>query len=230
MTDKLSKIESQMNIYRTESVMSKDNDKIQQELLLRIKDLEMNETELQIENQTLKRQLEEAQNNTSAPVPKVEGAAGDQDLIEHIEFLNSIIADMHKKNLKLSKQIDTFGSGPSKSANTSFSGYAICRHNNLIQFIIYFIFFLAMTWISNFSRRRSLHRACTVTFVRNSISMKLKIVQHNAQLLIMMLQQFERKRSNENYHHHESIATYVKYLMLTRQRNVQIMTKLFRQN
>ncbi|KAL7043611.1 hypothetical protein ACKWTF_001595 [Chironomus riparius] len=122
MSDKLSQIESQMNVYRTESVMSKDNDKIQQELLIRIKDLEMNETEYQIEIKSLKRQLEETQNNTSAPVPKVEGAAGDQDLIEHIEFLNSIIADMHKKNLKLSKQIDTFGSGTSKSAHTSLSG------------------------------------------------------------------------------------------------------------
>ncbi|XP_070496865.1 restin homolog isoform X3 [Chironomus tepperi] len=121
MAAKLSMIESQMSIYRTESVMSKDNEKINQELLLRIKDLEMSETEMQIENQKLKRQLDEIQSNASVPVPKVEGAAGDQDLIEHIEFLNSIIADMHKKNLKLSKQIETFGTGSSKSAHSSFS-------------------------------------------------------------------------------------------------------------
>jgi len=121
MSEKLSKIESQMTIYRTESVMSKDNDRIQHELLQRIKDLEMIETENQIEIQTLKRQLEESQNNASALVPKVDGAAGDQDLVDHIEFLNSIIADMHKKNLKLSKQIDSFGTGSNKSY-TSFSG------------------------------------------------------------------------------------------------------------
>jgi chromosome segregation ATPase len=122
MSEKLSTIESQLSIFQSESQMSRDSEKIQRDLLSRIKDLEMSETELQITNQNLKRQIEEFQSNNTASVPKIEGNPGEQDLVEHIEFLNSIIADMHKKNLKLTKQIQSLEVGTSKSAHTSFTG------------------------------------------------------------------------------------------------------------
>lgn len=120
-SNKLSVLESQLSIYQNEAEASSSNMKLNQkqseELLLKIKDLEISETELRIANQTLKRQIEELQ--SIGHVPKVEGEAENQDLVEHIEFLNSIIADMHKKNLKLTKQVQVLETGPSSSFRNS---------------------------------------------------------------------------------------------------------------
>lgn len=114
---RLNLVESQLSIYQNEAESSSSNIKLNQkkseEFLIKIKDLEISETELKISNQTLRRQIEELQN--LSPLPKVEGSADGQELVEHIEFLNSIIADMHKKNLKLSKQVQILETGPSNS-------------------------------------------------------------------------------------------------------------------
>lgn len=112
---RLTLVESQLSIYQNEAESSsasfKLNQKQSEEFLLKIKDLEISETELKISNQALRRQIEEVQSLSS--IPKEEGSAGGSDLVEHIEFLNSIIADMHKKNLKLSKQVQILETAPS---------------------------------------------------------------------------------------------------------------------
>lgn len=116
---RLTLVESQLSIYQSEAESSSSSSKLNQrqseEFLLKIKDLEISETELKISNQALRRKIEEIESLVS--IPKVEGSADGQDLVEHIEFLNSIIADMHKKNLKLSKQVQILETAPSNSQN-----------------------------------------------------------------------------------------------------------------
>lgn len=109
---KLQMYQSQIQICNSEIESSTSQMKIAQsrehELLRRIKNLELSETELMITNQSLKIEIDEMKNNSL--IPRVDiGNVQDND--EQIAFLNSIIADMHKKNLKLTKQVQSLEVG-----------------------------------------------------------------------------------------------------------------------
>lgn len=112
LSTKLSLIKSQLSMYENAAETSNSSLKVSQghenELLLKIKDLEMRETELLLLNQAQKRKVEELE--TSKGIPRA-GDAYDQEMQAHIEFLNSIISDMHKKNLKLTQKMDLLVSG-----------------------------------------------------------------------------------------------------------------------
>lgn len=120
LESKVSMFESQMSIYRSDTETATSSQKLSQnrenDLLLKIKDLELHETELMLLNQTMKRQMEELE--TMKGVPK-SGDAYDQEMTSHIEFLNSIISDMHKKNLKLTQKVEALVAGPSGGADAS---------------------------------------------------------------------------------------------------------------
>ncbi|CAO1327841.1 unnamed protein product [Diamesa serratosioi] len=104
---KLEKVETRMLSFGSEAESSSSNlkqiQKHEVELMRKIKDLEISETELMITNSTLKKEVEQLKLITNIPKP-VEGMDDDESR-DQIAFLNSIIADMHKKNLKLTKQV-----------------------------------------------------------------------------------------------------------------------------
>lgn len=114
LSTKLSLIKSQLSMYENAAETSNSSLKVSQvhenELLLKIKDLEMRETELLLLNQSQKRKIDELE--TLKGVPRA-GDAYDQEMQAHIEFLNTIITDMHKKNLKLTQKMDLLVSGSS---------------------------------------------------------------------------------------------------------------------
>jgi len=108
-------LESKVSVYGSEAKDSSSSQrelmKREEELLSRIKDLEMSETELMINNQTLKRQMDELKQSGPSTEPSTVTLSGN-DSEDQIAFLNSIIADMHKKNKKLTKKVQTLESAP----------------------------------------------------------------------------------------------------------------------
>ena len=110
LSSKLSFVQSQLNIFESSAEASKTNLKTSQQrendFLLKIKDLELKEAELMLLNQSMNRRVEELE--TMKGISR-KGDVYDQEMQSHVEFLNSIIADMHKKNLKLTQQVELLG-------------------------------------------------------------------------------------------------------------------------
>ena len=118
LSAKLESVESKMLSFGSEAESSSSNLKLVQkhevELMRQIKDLEISETELMITNSSLKKELEQMKLSTNIPKP-VEGMDDDESR-DQIAFLNSIIADMHKKNLKLTKQVASLETMPGEDS------------------------------------------------------------------------------------------------------------------
>ena len=118
LTNKLKNVESKMQNFSSDAESSSSDLKLIQkhegELMRQIKDLEISETELMITNQSLKKEVEQLKQMTSIPKPAV--GMEDDESRDQIAFLNSIIADMHKKNLKLTKQVANLETLPGESS------------------------------------------------------------------------------------------------------------------
>lgn len=118
LTNKLQNVESKILSFSSVAESSSSDLKLIQkqegELMRKIKDLEISETELMITNQSLKKEVEQLKQMTSIPKP-AEGMEDDESR-DQIAFLNSIIADMHKKNLKLTKQVANLETLPGDSS------------------------------------------------------------------------------------------------------------------
>lgn len=113
LTSRLEQLQSQMSFTNSEASMTvKSARSSEQSLLVKVKDLELRETELMLLTANLQRKMAELEEMKGVPRT---GDAYDTELQNHIEFLNSIIADMHKKNLHLSKQVELLAAGPSLS-------------------------------------------------------------------------------------------------------------------
>ena len=114
LSTKMTSMQSQMKMNASSVDASETNLKASQvretDFLKTIKTLELKETELSMANQALKRKVDELE--TMKGVPRT-GDAYDQEMQSHIDFLNSIITDMHMKNLKLTQQVELLESGPS---------------------------------------------------------------------------------------------------------------------
>lgn len=113
LSSNLELVKSQLNMYENASEASTNSLKTsrsrENELQLKIKDLELRENELLMLNQGLKRKNEELE--AAKIVPK--GEDYDQEMSAHIEFLNSIIADMQKKNDMLTQKVELLCAGSS---------------------------------------------------------------------------------------------------------------------
>lgn len=112
LSTKLYLVQEQLQMHESTANLSTSNLDVslkrESELKNKIKDLELHETELLLLNQGLKREISELESKKGVPRT---GDAYDQELQNHIEFLNSIIADMHKTNLELSQKVEVLSSG-----------------------------------------------------------------------------------------------------------------------
>jgi CAP-Gly domain-containing linker protein 1 len=85
------------------------------ELLLQIKELEVKEAEMTLLTQSLRRKNQELEE--MKVTPRFD-SAGDTDTEAQIQFLNSIIADMQKKNMELTSQVELLVMGSATAADS----------------------------------------------------------------------------------------------------------------
>lgn len=145
LASKVKTIQSQQKAYETTAESSKSNLKLSQnresDLLLKIKDLELKEAELLLLNQSMNRKVDELE--TLKGVPRT-GDVYDQEMQSHIDFLNSIIADMHKKNLALTHQVEVLGLAPSSAEASGQVSFPIFR----LKLLLIFLQISVTAWIS----------------------------------------------------------------------------------
>lgn len=107
---KCSQIHSQLSLYENATESSATSLKSSQgretELLAKVEEMEYETTKLKYLNQSYESRIAELEEMKG--VPRV-GDAYNKEMDAHIEFLNSIITDMHKKNAELVQQVKVLG-------------------------------------------------------------------------------------------------------------------------